>query len=417
MSQDTMPDLQKWVSSLEKLGYKSFYEVINSKDMGIPQNRQRFFMISFKEDCAYEFPHKLKLKYRLKDFLEKQVDEKYYLSKRMVEYITNTNEKWTGNNGKQLVNRDIGCTINTAPTQRRCDASNYIADGLPENTDLKRLCGIYDKDGQTHQAGSIYDKNGLSPTLDCSNGGGNRQPFITEYSEESLNRIVKNVVEGDEVPTITANAMQSINHQNCALVKEEYGRQALNETLDKYDVKDGTFIDAYNRDINNEVAGAITTRINDSNNTFVSVKNEDMYTELEKTLFLPNGNIRRYLSSDKVDEFKEGQMATTTYPDGYGHGPRTHDMSIALNTIDKPSVKQNLRIRKITPKECFRLMAFEDIDADRMKESGLSESAMYKISGDSIVVTVLIGIFSQLFGDELYENIIEKYVERIKEYE
>ena len=111
----------KWLDKLETLGYTSFYQILNAKDFGIPQNRRRVFCVSILGDYAYDFPLKIKLKYRLKDFLEKKVDEKYYLSEKMITYITATNEKWTGNNSGAIVNRIAACTITT-----RVNASNEI---------------------------------------------------------------------------------------------------------------------------------------------------------------------------------------------------------------------------------------------------------------------------------------------------
>ena len=137
IGQKNLQDFIKWQNRLEQLGYTNYGEILNAKDYGLPQNRKRFFLISVRGELAYSFPHKMKLKYRLKDFLENEVDEKYYLSEKMIKYITADNELWSGNNNESLVNRSIGCTINTAPANRRCDASNYIADDLPENTDLK----------------------------------------------------------------------------------------------------------------------------------------------------------------------------------------------------------------------------------------------------------------------------------------
>lgn len=137
-----MKDLQKWVSALEKLGYKSYDTILNAKNYGLPQNRKRYFMISILGEYSYEFPNPINLKRKLKDFLEEEVDEKYYLSEKMVEYISATNEKRTGNNNGATVNKDIACTINTAPGQRRCDTSNYIADNLPDNADLQAIYGL-----------------------------------------------------------------------------------------------------------------------------------------------------------------------------------------------------------------------------------------------------------------------------------
>lgn len=120
-----------------------------------------------------------------------------------------------------------------------------------------------------------------------------------------------------------------------------------------------------------------------------------MYTKSEIKLFTEDGNIKRYMDSDIVDEFKEGQVATTTYPNGYAHGPRTHDNCISLNTIDKPSVKHNLRIRKLTPKECFRLMGVKDEDYEKCAKNQ-SDSSLYHLAGDSIVVNVLMAIFKEM---------------------
>ena len=88
-------------------------------------------------------------------------------------------------------------------------------------------------------------------------------------------------------------------------------------------------------------------------------------------------------------------MATTSFPNGYGHGPRTHDECIALNTIDKPSIKQDLRIRKLTPKECWRLMGFSD-DAYEKAAQVKSNSQLYKQAGNSIVVNVLTEVLRNL---------------------
>ena len=146
-------------------------------------------------------------------------------------------------------------------------------------------------------------------------------------------------------------------------------------------------------------------------------KVESQYTKLEKQLFDGGGNIKRYIGSDKVDLFKEGQMATTTFPNGYGHGPRTHNESIALNTIDRPSVKMDLRIRKLVPLETMKLMGFERKDEQAMREIEMSDSAIYHCAGDSIITTCLIALFGQMLPiseKELKEK-IENYVQTLKE--
>ena len=147
------------------------------------------------------------------------------------------------------------------------------------------------------------------------------------------------------------------------------------------------------------------------------MKKQSEYTELEKQLFDGGGNIKRYIGSDKIDLFKEGQMATTTFPNGYGHGPRTHNESIALNTIDRPSVKMDLRIRKLVPLETMKLMGFERKDEQAMREIGMTDSAIYHCAGDSIIVTCLMALFGQMLpiSEKDLQQKIEKYVETLKE--
>lgn len=83
-----MPDFQKWIDRLSELGYESTWKVLNAKDFGVPQNRERVFMVSLlNEERMFHFPKKLKLEKRLKDILEENVDEKYYLKEEQVQRI------------------------------------------------------------------------------------------------------------------------------------------------------------------------------------------------------------------------------------------------------------------------------------------------------------------------------------------
>lgn len=148
---------------LETYGYTNYVETLNSKDFGVAQYRNRVFMVSILGDETYNFPKGYTLNKRLKDYLENQVDDHYYLSEKMMKYITENNLHWTGNNGKSLINKTIASTINTAEGNRRADASNFISNELPDNFDLKALrkFGIYGKS----QGGSVFDISQLSPTL------------------------------------------------------------------------------------------------------------------------------------------------------------------------------------------------------------------------------------------------------------
>lgn len=82
-------DFQNWEQKLESLGYSNYIEKLNSKEYLIPQNRDRCFMISILGDYSYNFPTKKKLGIRLKDVLENNVDESYYLTTKQIINIKN----------------------------------------------------------------------------------------------------------------------------------------------------------------------------------------------------------------------------------------------------------------------------------------------------------------------------------------
>ena len=93
VSKKFMPGFQEWIDLLEEIGYKNYWEVLNSKHYGIPQNRERVFMVSILgEHEPYTFPKPVELKKKLKDVLEEKVEEKYYLnterSKELIATIT-----------------------------------------------------------------------------------------------------------------------------------------------------------------------------------------------------------------------------------------------------------------------------------------------------------------------------------------
>ena len=82
------------LSSLEKAGYNNYWKVLNSKDFGIPQNRERVFIVSIRKDIdnnEFEFPEGFELTLTPKDMLEDEVDEKFYLTDKQIERIKNSN--------------------------------------------------------------------------------------------------------------------------------------------------------------------------------------------------------------------------------------------------------------------------------------------------------------------------------------
>lgn len=88
-----MEHFNQWIEALEELGYSNYWQDLNAKNYGIPQNRNRTFMVSILGNYTYEFPEPFELKLRLKDMLEDEVDEKYFLSEKMINYCLGVNQK------------------------------------------------------------------------------------------------------------------------------------------------------------------------------------------------------------------------------------------------------------------------------------------------------------------------------------
>lgn len=127
----------KWQAELSSYGYSNFAQVLNAKDFGVPQNRERIFLVSILGESSYHFPEPFKLEQRLKDVLEQKVDEKYYLSDKILAGFNKTSNNpshrhcFAPKNGN-----DTAFTIRTSPGTRVDD--NFIQE--PLNTDRGGLC-------------------------------------------------------------------------------------------------------------------------------------------------------------------------------------------------------------------------------------------------------------------------------------
>lgn len=183
-------DFQAWRSKLESLGYSCFVKCLNSKEIGypnpIPQNRNRCFMVSVYGDYHYTFPTKKPLKLRLKDMLEDNVDEKYFLSDAMVDYfVKHTEEQKEKGNGFQFNPIDI---------ERERESKSSVEYKLNENGQhiYSNRCmqiGVQksgDKYGNYDQSNRIYSANGISPAQ-CSRYDSGSTGFKIAINEEKIN--------------------------------------------------------------------------------------------------------------------------------------------------------------------------------------------------------------------------------------
>ena len=151
-----------WISYLDELGYNTKWQVLNAKDYGIPQNRERVFALSIRKDIDknFEFPQKEELKLRLEDLLESEVGEKYYLSQQQVDNFIkngnlNCNPSGKGMNGKVCIDDTQGFDgvrvyNNYSPTLRANRSGLKVMENLRirKLTPLEywRLMGFSDND-------------------------------------------------------------------------------------------------------------------------------------------------------------------------------------------------------------------------------------------------------------------------------
>lgn len=293
--------------TLSKLGYgMPLYKVLNTKDYGIPQNRERIFIICKLggfEFMEFQFPKKEKLKLFLKDILESEVDEKYYLKQEQV--------------NKLLKNIKQDNNWNTNPSGNGMNGDVYFGDVSPTITTNKgEGHKIIQVNNPVHSNNRVYDSEGCSPTLRDMSKGGNRQPFIK----------VKN---------------------------------ATNKGYQEARIGDGINLeqpDSKTRRGRVQLQSSPTLQTNDQRGVVV-----------KKPLILD-------LYNKKIKD--DGVCITLTEP--HHNNLRIHD---------------TISIRKLTPKECFRLMGFLD---DNINLEGLSNTQKYRLAGNGWDINLVSKIFKNL---------------------
>lgn len=134
VSRKFIPTFNLWQLELERLGYVNHANILNALNYGIPQNRQRLFLISIRMDgleafdggCQYNWPRPFPLKRVLKDMLEDKVDDKFYLSDASIERLTRNLVKC----GREELTRDVGGAARTVCNNswRITTFDNYIGD-------------------------------------------------------------------------------------------------------------------------------------------------------------------------------------------------------------------------------------------------------------------------------------------------
>lgn len=313
-------NFNEWFKVLEDMGYTNYYKVLNAKDYGIPQKRERLFCVSILGGGQYLFPNPIPLDKRLKDMLEDNVPENYYLSADKVGRFLqngNTNPSGKGMNGN-VCTGDICNTLTTNKGEglKIKEVSNTIRGGGGSSLDGKHTWDIV------------------------------VEPFIIDDTQ-------------------SFDGVRYYDNYSPALRSERSGLKVVEPRI----IQLGNIVNSGNWD--NPQRGRIY-----SPSGISSALNAVGGGGLEPKIIIGPTQKNAYVGSVK------DYSPTLTAAMGTGDG-------------QTPMLSNGSRIRKLTPRECFRLMGVKDEQFNRLH--GISNSQLYKLAGNSIVVDVLMAIFKNLF--------------------
>lgn len=352
VSKKFKPDFLKWLDKLEQLGYNNYWQILNAKDYGIPQNRERVFVVSIRKDIdtkGYKFPLPVPLKLKLKDMLEPWVDVKYYLSADKVEKFLqngNTNPSGKGMNG----NVCTGDICNTLTTNK--------GEGLKikEVSNTIRCGGRGTLDGK-HTWDVVVEPQVLTPKR-TEYGKQIRKDYESGLISESRHNMTSMEPRKDGcVGTLTTDG-NSPKHNN--------------RVIEPKVIQLGNIVNTGNWANPRGRIDSPSLRISPALNTVGGGGLEPKILE-EGIGYHPfnKREFRGFNPNYSVTLLATDYKNTCCYSNGY-------------------------RIRKLTPKECWRLMGFTDIEFECAQISGVSNSRLYQQAGNSIVVDVLVAIFKEL---------------------
>ena len=200
---------QRFLDALRKLGYFCHAEILNTKDYGIPQNRERLYIVGFlnaDEYHAFFYAPKQSLELKLGDMLDCEVDEKYFLSDKMIACLKKKENNFQGSFAPKSLS-DVGNCIMTTAGSRRTD--NFI-----------KIVGKLDIKGNDILK-RVYDVDGVAPTIYTAQGG-NQEPKILQRA--------RGFNKGGEFavcPTISSSSFEQNNLLKSARIRKLTPRECL----------------------------------------------------------------------------------------------------------------------------------------------------------------------------------------------
>lgn len=512
-------DFDKWLDFLGDLGYTNYWKVLNAKDYGIPQNRERVFCVSIRgEHKPFVFPKPKELTIRLRDMIDETVDERFYLKESTIRSIlrsTFNSRRDSIRHGDGLANtllaRDwrgpqcvqVGEVVG-GKWDKMHDISKrvYEPDGIAPtvhcqqggNTELKIAEDFVLGGLQKHQTPRT---DGISPTLTEAMGkGGGQTPIIIDTAEpkerfykQAFETLKENECEvGDTIdafnkkvnksgvwPTLTTrpegfktailpvvgamrgrnpedpsdrtagvpteqrleinekglcNALTTVQKDNLVIEedKQDYVSRRYNEFIEEKGYVPEMFV-AYNKTEIKDVAPTLTGQCSSpsGSSAVLKLEVEDVKVlapnnwghkagdgtitrartekEIVPVLQASAGQTQQSYLKVKVankkgyEEASPGDYVNITYPGSKTKRGRVgNGVAHTLTCGDGNAViTENVRIRKLTPRECLRLMGWKDEQIDKIVAAKISGTQQYRQAGNGIVVQVLESILKALF--------------------
>lgn len=426
------PQFDAWIRWLDSIGYNTYYQVLNSKNFGIPQNRERIFALSIRKDVdngKFKFPEQIPLTTRLKDILEKTVDEKYYLSGDKVEsilanFIARQNEAG-GINLKDQATTFDGLTdvAHTLMARDYKGFGNQSMTGVIEPSIIK----VGQLDSSFDQSGRVYSAEGVAPTV-MSNSHGKTsggytspkvlvdEPFIVASRGRNPENPSDRTTGSPTEQRLEANT-NGVTNTITTVAKDNY---VMEPVVCEQRCDEGL------RFFKDDVVGTLRTidacgdkRVIEPELTQIGTIDGNGH-EIRRRVYDADGisptlcgvgsggntEPKVLVKDEDVNPVRIGNIYGEQFGTGYAGNVWDQDsVSPTIMTAQggnrQPLVVDNVkwRIRKLSPKECWRLMGFSDEDCNRASKH-VSDSALYKQAGNSIVTSCLVAIFySLLFND------------------
>lgn len=473
-------DFDKWLDFLGDLGYTNYWKVLNAKDYGIPQNRERVFCVSIRgKHEPFVFPKPKKLTIRLRDMIDETVDERFYLKESTIRSILRS----TFNSRRDSIRPGDGLANTLLARDWRGPQCVQVGEVVG---------GKWDKMHDISKR--VYEPDGIAPTVHCQQGGNTELKIAEDFVLGGLQKHQTPRTDGIS-PTLT-EAMGKGGGQTPIIIdtaepKERFYKQAF-ETLKENDCEVGDTIDAFNKKVNKSgVCPTLTTRpegfktailpvvgamrgrnpedpsdrtagvsteqrleINEKGlcNALTTVQKDNLVIEEDKQDYVsrrynefieekgyvpemfvaynkteikdvaptltgqcssPSGSsavlkletpIKVNVANKKgYEEANPGDYVNITYPGSKTKRGRVGSgVAHTLTCGDGNAViTENVRIRKLTPRECLRLMGWKDEQIDKIVAAKISGTQQYRQAGNGIVVQVLESIFKALFLGEI----------------